>query len=85
MVTQPELDNARQYEIRSIPVSVSSVDRIARQLLNWSYKGEPLDQPMVAAKYYLSLTPGEVQNAYKKYLRPSNMVQVVQGPAPAKH
>ncbi|MBS0431901.1 MAG: insulinase family protein [Proteobacteria bacterium] len=85
LVTKPELDNARQYEIRSIPVSVSSVDRIARQLLNWSYKGEPLDQPMVAAKYYLSLTPEEVRDAYRKYLRPANMAQVVQGPTPPKH
>jgi len=84
-VTQTELDNARQYEIRSIPVSVSSVNKIARSLLNWSYKGEPLDQPMVAAKYYLNLTAPEVQAAFKKYLAPSNLVQVVQGPAPAKH
>ena len=84
-VTKAELDNSRQYEIRSIPVSVSSVDRIARQLLNWSYKGEPLDQPMVAAKYFLNLSAADVQNAYKKYLRPSNLVQVVQGPAPATH
>lgn len=84
-VTQAELDNARQYEIRSIPVSVSSVNKIARSLLNWSYKGEPLDQPMVAAKYYLNLTAPEVQAAFKKYLAPSNLVQVVQGPAPAKH
>lgn len=84
-VTQAELDNARQYEIRSIPVSVSSVNKIARSLLTWSYKGEPLDQPMVAAKYYLSLTAPEVQAAFKKYLAPSNLVQVVQGPAPEKH
>lgn len=84
-VTQAELDNARQYEIRSIPVSVSSVNKIARSLLTWSYKGEPLDQPMVAAKYYLKLTAPEVQAAFKKYLVPSNLVQVVQGPAPEKH
>ncbi len=84
-VTKAELDNARQYEIRSIPVEVSSVNRIARSLLNWSYKGEPLDQPMVAAKYFLNLSAADVQNAYRKYLRPSNLAQVVQGPAPEKH
>lgn len=87
LVTQSELDNARQYEIRSIPVSVSSVNRIAQSLLNWSYKGEPLDQPMVAAKYYLHLTAGQVQDAFKKYLNAWHLVRVIQGPAPpeAKH
>ncbi len=84
-VSQSELDNARQYEIRSIPVEVSSVNRIARALLNWSYKGEPLNQPMVAADHYLHLSAQEVQAAFKKYLRPDHLVQVVQGPAPAKH
>ncbi|HET9834750.1 MAG TPA: pitrilysin family protein [Rhodanobacteraceae bacterium] len=84
-VTAAELDNARQYEIRSIPVEVSSVNRIARALLNWSYKGEPLNQPMIAADHYLHLSAQQVQDAFKKYLHPKNLVQVVQGPAPAKH
>jgi len=80
-----ELTNARQARIRSIPLEVASVERIARSLLNWSYKGEPLDQPMVAAKYYLSLTAQQVQAAFKKYIRPANLVQVVQGSAPKQH
>jgi zinc protease len=84
-VTAAELTNARQYQIRSIPVQVSSVNSIARSLLSWSWHGEPLDQPMVAAKYYLNLTAEQVQAAFKKYLKPDNLTQVVQGPAPAKH
>jgi zinc protease len=84
-IKQGELDNARQYEIRSIPVGVSSINSIARSLLEWAWHGEPLDQPMVAAKHYLSLTPAQVQAAFKKYLKPENLVQVVQGPPPAKH
>jgi predicted Zn-dependent peptidase len=31
------------------------------------------------------LTPAQVQAAFKKYLKPENLVQVVQGPPPAKH
>ncbi|MEP6899200.1 MAG: pitrilysin family protein [Rhodanobacter sp.] len=85
VVTPAELTNARQYQIRSIPVQVSSVNGIARSLLSWSWHGEPLDQPMVAAKYYLNLTAPEVQDAFRKYLKPQNMTQVVQGPSPAKH
>lgn len=84
-VSQAELDNARQYEIRSIPIEVSSVNRIARALLNWSYKGEPLNQPMIAADHYLHLNAQQVQDAFRKYLKPSNLMQVVQGPAPSKH
>ena len=80
-----ELDNARQFEIRSIPLGVSSVNGIARSLLSWSWHGEPLDQPMVAAKYYIDLTAQQVQDACGKYLKPKNLVQVVQGPDPKKH
>jgi zinc protease len=80
-----ELDNARQFEIRSIPLGVSSVNGIARSLLSWSWHGEPLDQPMVAATHYLKLTAEQVQAACAKYLKPQNLVQVVQGPAPKKH
>ena len=84
-VSEGELGNARQYEIRSIPLSVSSVNRIARGLLTWSYNGEPLDQPMVAAGYYLKLTADDVQKAFARYLHTDNLMQVVQGPQPAKH
>ncbi|WP_233842176.1 pitrilysin family protein [Dyella sp. 2HG41-7] len=84
-IKQSELDNARQYEIRSIPVSVSSISSIARSLLEWAWHDEPLDQPMVAAKHYLTLTPTQVQAAFKKYLKPANLMQVVQGPKPEKH
>jgi zinc protease len=84
-VEADELTNARQARIRSIPLEVSSVERIAGSLLNWSYKGEPLDQPMVAAKFYLNLTAQQVQAAFKQYIRPANLVQVVQGSAPRQH
>ncbi|MBS0194813.1 MAG: insulinase family protein [Proteobacteria bacterium] len=84
-VSKTELDNARQYEIRSIPVSVSSVERIARELLAWSWKGLPLDEPMVAARHYLDMSAQQVQDAFRKHIDPDHLVQVVQGPAPEKH
>ncbi|GLQ46424.1 peptidase M16 [Dyella lipolytica] len=84
-IKEDELTNARQYEIRSIPVGVASINNIARSLLTWAWHDEPLDQPMVAAKHYLALTPAQVQAAFKKYLKPGNLTQVVQGPAPTKH
>ena len=84
-VKADELANARQYEIRSIPVSVSSENAIARSLLAWSYNDEPLDEPMVAAQHYLTLTAEQVQAAFRKYVKPDHLVQVVQGPAPNAH
>ncbi len=84
-VKDAELNNARQFQIRSIPLGVASVNGIARSLLSYSWHGEPLDQPMVAARYYLNLTAAQVQDACKKYLKPKNLVQVVQGPAPKEH
>ncbi|MBS0557375.1 MAG: insulinase family protein [Proteobacteria bacterium] len=84
-IKDDELTNARQFQIRSIPLGVSSVNGIARSLLSWSWHGEPLDQPMQAAKFYLKLTAADVQAACAKYLKPKNLVQVVQGPAPKAH
>src|SRR5579864_2529009 len=83
-VADGEVNNAKQYQIRSIPLDVSSVDRIARSLLTWSYKGEPLDQPMVAAKYYLALTAEQVRDAFRQYLHPDHLVKIVEGPAATK-
>ena len=84
-VKDEELANARQFEVRSIPLEVSSESRIARALLDWSYLDEPLDQPMLAARHYLDLTAQEVREAFRKHLRPRHLVQVVAGPAPQKH
>ena len=84
-VKPDELTNAKQARIRSIPLGVSSVNAIARSLLEWSINGEPLDEPMVAAKYYLDLDAAQVQEAFKEYVNPAHLVQVVQGPAPKQH
>ncbi|MBS0382960.1 MAG: insulinase family protein [Proteobacteria bacterium] len=84
-VKPDELLNAKQARIRSIPLEVASVNAIARSLLDWSIKGEPLDEPMVAAKHYLDLTAAQVQDAFKQYIQPANLVQVVQGPTPKQH
>ncbi len=84
-VKADELLNAKQAQIRSIPLGVSSVNSIARSLLGWSINGEPLDEPMVAAKNYLNLTATQVQDAFRKYVKPANLVQVVQGPTPKQH
>ena len=84
-VNNVELQNAKQFEIRSIPVSLSSVNSIANSLLSWSIHGEPLNQPMIAVRHYLDLTAEQVQAAFKKYIKPEHLVQVIQGPEPSSH
>ncbi len=84
-VKPDELLNAKQAEIRSIPLGVSSVRAIARSLLTWSYKGLPLDEPMVAARHYLDMRAPQIQAAFQKYIEPARFVQVVEGPVPKKH
>ncbi|MGH8234747.1 MAG: M16 family metallopeptidase [Rhodanobacteraceae bacterium] len=84
-VKSGELLNAKQALVRSIPLEVSGVNNIARSLLTWSKIGEPLDEPMVAARHYLNLTAGQVQTVFKKYVQPAHLVQVVEGPTPKQH
>lgn len=84
-VKPDELLNAKQARIRSIPLGVSSVNTIARSLLEWSINGEPLDEPMAAAKHYIDMTAVQVQDAFRKYVQPANLVQVVEGPTPKRH
>ncbi|MGH8145257.1 MAG: M16 family metallopeptidase [Rhodanobacteraceae bacterium] len=84
-VKPEELLNAKQAQIRSIPLGVSSIKGIAGSLLHWSYNGLPLDEPMVAARHYLDLDAGQVQAAFRKYIHPTHLVQVIEGPVPKKH
>lgn len=84
-VKDDELLNARQALIRSIPLDVSSVKRIASSLLDWSINGQPLNEPMVAAKQYLSLDAADIQAAFKRYIQPAHLVQVLEGPTPKQH
>jgi zinc protease len=44
--------------------------------------GLPLDEPVLAGRIYLKLTAGDVRAAFKKWIRPGDLVQVVQGPTP---
>ncbi len=85
LVTPTEMTNARQYEIRSIPLGVSSVDAIASSLASWSVNNQPLDQPMVAARRYLAMTPDDVRSAFRKYIDLGHLVQAVVGPTPPAH
>jgi zinc protease len=81
-VGEEDLQRARALLIRNIPLSESSVESIARKFVSLVDLGLPLDEPTIAARYYLKLKADDVQAAFQKWIRPDDLVQVTQGPAP---
>jgi zinc protease len=81
-VTAQELHQAKLMLLRDIPLAESSVDYIARGWLSRSVLGLPLDEPIRAARVYVKLNAKDVQTVFAKWLRPDDLVQVTQGPAP---
>jgi hypothetical protein len=81
-VPDHELRLAKAILLRSIPLSESSMDRIARGLTSRAAAGLPLDEPTRAAARYLALTPEDVRAAFAKWIRPQDLVQVTEGPNP---
>ncbi len=81
-VTPQELRQAKAMLLREIPLSESSVDRIANGFISRTTENLPLDEPTRAARRYLRLTAAEVKAAFAKWLRVNDLVQVTEGPAP---
>lgn len=81
-VSSRELKAAKAIMLRSIPLSESSLGSIAGGLLSRSINDLPLDEPTIAARKYLSMTAKDIQAAYKKWIRPKDLVQVSEGPNP---
>jgi zinc protease len=81
-VSADELLRVKALLLRQIPLAEASVDGIAHGLIERRELNLPLDEPSIAARRYIELTPAEVQTAFQKWLRPDDMVRVTQGPAP---
>lgn len=81
-VSADELHRARAGLIRQIPLNESSADDIGAGLLNRVELDEPLDEPYRAARAYQSIGAKAIQAAFAKWVRPQDLVDVVQGPAP---
>ncbi len=77
-----ELQLAKALLLRQIPLAEGSESRVARGLLQRAAMGLPLDEPVRAARIYDSVTAEQVRNAFVKWIRPEDFVQVVRGPAP---
>jgi zinc protease len=84
LVTAHELQQTKALLIRQVPLSRSSMENIAADLLSLSLALDnlPLDEPQRAARRYLELTAVQVKDAFMKWIRPADFVQVTLGPAP---
>ncbi len=81
-VSEPELNQTRSLLLREIPLSQSSIEGIAGGLLDSVRNELPLDEPVRAARLYLQLSARQVQEAFARWVRPDDLVQVIEGPAP---
>jgi zinc protease len=81
-VTPEELRQAKTILVREIPLSESSTDDIAARLLHYSLEGLPLDESIRAARHYLETTSQQIKEAFSKWIRPADFVQVTLGPPP---
>ena len=68
--------------LRQIPLQEADVSEIARSFTGLRDLDLPLDEPTVAASRYVSLNAADVQAAYRKWVRPADLVRVSQGPTP---
>ena len=81
-VSPSELHQAKALLLRQIPLSASSEDALAGELLGRAVIGLPLDEPVLAAKKYMQLTADDIKSAFAKEINTGNLVQIVRGPAP---
>jgi zinc protease len=81
-VTADDLRQAKTMLLREIPLSEASVAKIASGLIYRSSMGLPLDEPVESARRYVKITAPEIQKAFATWIRPEDLVQVSEGPAP---
>jgi zinc protease len=82
VVPDKELTQVKTMALRDIQLSESSVGSISRGLLSRSIHGLPLDEPTITAKHYLELNASDIEAAFKKWVRPGDLVQISEGPNP---
>jgi zinc protease len=79
-----ELTRVKALLLHQIPLSEASVEEIAGGLIERRDLDLPLDEPTLAARRYIALTAGEVQAAFRKWIRPDGLVRVSEGPPPPR-
>jgi zinc protease len=81
-VGKQELLRVKELMVRQIPLEEASVDAIAGGIISRVDLGLPLDEPTIAARRYIGLGPAQIEAAFRKWMRPEDLVRVSEGPAP---
>jgi len=81
-VDPAELQQAKALLLRQILLDEASESSVAAGLLERAEMGLPLDEPVRAAEIYVSVSADQLREAFAKWVRPDDFVQVVRGPAP---
>ena len=81
-IAPAEMTMAKALLLRQIPLAESDVNEIARTLIDNKELGVALDEQRLAAQRYLNLNAVDIQAAFHKWVRPDDLVRVIQGPAP---
>jgi zinc protease len=81
-VPDEQLRQAKAMLLREIPLSESSMESIAEGLLSRVRLELPLDEPTLAAQRYVELNADQVRSAFARWVRPTDLIQVTQGPTP---
>jgi len=82
LVTPDELRQAKMQLLHQIPLSEASIDDIGDKLLSRAVQDLPLDETLRAASQFREITAEQIRNAFAKWIRTSDFVQVTLGPAP---
>jgi zinc protease len=77
-----ELTRVKACLLRQLPLSEAGIAEIAHGMLARSDLGLALDEPTTAAQHYIGLDGAAVQAAFRKWLRPQDLVRVSEGPPP---
>jgi zinc protease len=78
-----ELTRAKACLVRQLPLSEAGITEIAEGMLGRTDLGLPLDEPTRAAQHYVTLDGQAVQDAFRKWLRPKDLVRISEGPPPS--
>jgi zinc protease len=79
-VSASELHQAKAYLLRQIPLNESSQEDVAEGLLTRAELGLPLNETAQDAEKYLKLNAEDVMHAFRKHIRPEDLVEVTCGP-----
>ncbi|NHN88503.1 M16 family metallopeptidase [Acetobacter conturbans] len=81
-VTDDELTIAKSSLLRGIPLGQASLSAIAGEYLHLVELGLPLNTLDIAAHAYYKASAADVQEAFRKWIRPDDLAEIVKGPVP---